>query len=429
MCSCLPGTNIFGIRIYNGVTDHFHEREAEMNLIVQKFGGSSVCDARHIMNVASIIAETYRAGNQVIAVLSAQGNTTDDLIEKAKELNPRPSGREQDMLLSAGEQISVALCAMALESMGLPAVSLTAWQAGIHTTDEHSAAHIKTIDSKRIREELEKQKIVLVAGFQGVNTANDITTLGRGGSDTSAVALAAAFGAEVCQIYTDVAGVYTSDPRIVPTARMLSDITYDEMLELSNLGAQVLHNRSVELSKKHHVNLEVLSSLDRRPGTRVKQCPGTEKRGIAGAAIDLSVVLVTLSGGDHFADTYSQVLSLLNQHSIQIDAVFSYPTEDNKEFSFTLPEGNLEDAVRILQSEQENIGYNSIMTDRQISKVSIVGAAITAIPDAAAQMTDSLRNANIPVRMVITDTIHISAIIDRKHSAEALRAVHDKFIS
>ena len=239
-----------------------------MKLIVQKFGGSSVRDAQRIRNVAGIIADTYRAGNQVLVVLSAQGDTTDDLIEKAREINPRASKREMDMLLSTGEQISIALCAMALEGMGLPVVSLTGWQVGIHTSSAYGSARIKTIDQERVRQELDKNKIVLVAGFQGVNRFGDVTTLGRGGSDTSAVALAAAFHADLCQIYTDVDGVYTTDPRLVPDARKLQEITYDEMLELASQGAQVLHNRSVELAKKYQVNLEVLSSQIGRASCR-----------------------------------------------------------------------------------------------------------------------------------------------------------------
>ena len=248
-----------------------------MSLIVQKFGGSSVKDAKHIRNVAGIIAETYLQGNDVIVVLSAQGDTTDDLIAKAEEINPHASKREMDMLLSTGEQISVALCAMALEGMGLPCVSLAAWQVSIQSTSVHSDARIKKIDSERIQAELDQHRIVIVTGFQGVDRNGDVTTLGRGGSDTSAVALAAAFRADLCQIYTDVDGVYTTDPRLVPNARKLDEITYDEMLELASQGAQVLHNRSVELAKKFRVNLEVLSSLERKPGTKVKEVTKVEK--------------------------------------------------------------------------------------------------------------------------------------------------------
>ena len=257
-----------------------------MSLIVQKFGGSSVRDAQRIRNVAGIIADTYRAGNQVMAVLSAQGDTTDDLIEKAREINPRASKREMDMLLSTGEQISIALCAMALEGMGLPVVSLTAWQVGVHTTSTYSDARIQRIDPERIQRELDKNKIVLVAGFQGVNRVGDVTTLGRGGSDTSAVALAAAFGADLCQIYTDVDGVYTTDPRVAGGAVKLEEITYDEMLELASLGAQVLHNRSVEMAKRYGVNMEVLSSFSGHMGTKVKEVVKTmEKNHVSGIAL------------------------------------------------------------------------------------------------------------------------------------------------
>ena len=270
-----------------------------MKLIVQKFGGSSVRDAERIRNVAGIIADTYRAGNQVLVVLSAQGDTTDELIEKAREINRRASKREMDMLLSTGEQISIALCAMALESMGLPVVSLAAWQVGLHTTSSYSDARITRIDAERIRRELDKHKIVIVAGFQGVNRVGDVTTLGRGGSDTSAVALAAAFGADLCQIFTDVDGVYTTDPRVAPGAKKLDEITYDEMLELASQGAQVLHNRSVELAKKYHVNMEVVSSLERKPGTKVKEVVKMEKTNIAGVAKDVSIARIAVVGLDH----------------------------------------------------------------------------------------------------------------------------------
>ena len=236
-----------------------------MALIVQKFGGSSVRDAERVRNVAGIITDTYKKGNQVVVVVSAQGDTTDDLIEKAREINPNPSKREMDMLLATGEQISISLLAMAIEHMGYPVVSLTGWQAGFNTDSSHSRARIKRIEAERLHKELDKNNIVIVAGFQGISRYGDITTLGRGGSDTSAVALAAELKAELCQIYTDVDGVYTADPRIVKTARKLDEISFDEMLELATLGAQVLHNRSVEMAKKYNVNLEVVSSLERKP--------------------------------------------------------------------------------------------------------------------------------------------------------------------
>ena len=243
-----------------------------MSLIVKKFGGSSVANAERVFNVAKIIIEDYKKGNDVVVVVSAQGDTTDDLIDKANEINPDGgSKRELDMLLSAGEQISIALLAMAIEKLGFPVISLLGWQAGFSTDSNHGIARIKNVNSERIRNEIAKRNIVIVAGFQGLNKYDDITTLGRGGSDTSAVAIAASMKADVCQIYTDVDGVYTADPRKVPTAKKLDAITYDEMLELATLGAQVLNNRSVEMAKKYNVELEVLSSLENKPGTIVKE--------------------------------------------------------------------------------------------------------------------------------------------------------------
>ena len=330
-----------------------------MSLIVQKFGGSSVRDAQRIRNVAGIIADTYRAGNQVMVVLSAQGDTTDDLIEKAREINPKASKREMDMLLSTGEQISIALCAMALEDMGLPVVSLAAWQVGIQTTSAYSDARIKKIDPERIQRELDKNKIVLVAGFQGVNRFGDVTTLGRGGSDTSAVALAAAFGADLCQIYTDVDGVYTADPRLVTNAHKLDEITYDEMLELASQGAQVLHNRSVELAKKYHVNMEVVSSLERKPGTKVKEVVKMEKTNIAGVAKDTSIARIAVVGLDHNPGVAFRVFSLLGKAGINVDAIIqSIGRDTSKDISFTLPRADVEEAVRVLEYLNVPMSYH-----------------------------------------------------------------------
>jgi len=265
-----------------------------MSLIVQKFGGSSVRNAERIRHVAEIIERTYQAGNDVIVVLSAQGDTTDDLIERAQEINPRASNREMDMLLSVGEQISISLCAMELERRGLRCVSLAGWQAGVQASAVYGEARIRRIDAERIQSELDQRRIVLVAGFQGIDRTGNITTLGRGGSDTSAVALAATFHASLCQIFTDVDGVYTTDPRVVPNARKLSEITYDEMLELASQGAQVLHNRSVELAKKFHVNLQVVSSLEDKPGTTIKEVTKVEKTNIAGVVKDSSIARIAL---------------------------------------------------------------------------------------------------------------------------------------
>ena len=399
-----------------------------MSLIVQKFGGSSVRDAQRIMNVAGIIAETYRAGNQVLVVLSAQGDTTDDLIEKAREINPKASRREMDMLLSTGEQISIALCAMALEGMGLPVISLAAWQVGIHTSSAYSDARIKKIDQERIRQELDKNKIVLVAGFQGVNRFGDVTTLGRGGSDTSAVALAAAFHADLCQIYTDVDGVYTTDPRLVPGARKLEEITYDEMLELASQGAQVLHNRSVELAKKYHVNMEVVSSLERKPGTKVKEVVKMEKTNIAGVAKDTSIARIAVVGLAHNPGVAFRMFSLLGKARINVDAIIqSIGRGESKDISFTLPRSDVEEAVKVLESEKEALGFDHITVEDKIAKVSIVGAGMMTTPGVAAKMFEALYDANINIQMINTSEIRVSVLIDEEDAVPAVRAVHEKF--
>lgn len=399
-----------------------------MSLIVQKFGGSSVRDAQRIRNVAGIIAETYLEGNDVLVVLSAQGDTTDDLIAKAEEINSHPSKREMDMLLSTGEQISVALCAMALESMGLPCVSLTAWQVGIQTTAVHGDARIKRIDSERVQVELDQHRIVLITGFQGMDRAGDVTTLGRGGSDTSAVALAAAFRAKLCQIYTDVDGVYTADPRIVPNARHLDEITYDEMLELASQGAGVLHNRSVELAKKFRVDLEVLSSLERKPGTKVKEVTKVEKTTIAGVAKDTSIARIALIGLRHNPGVAFQVFDLLSKHNINVDLILqSIGREDSKDISFTVHEKDLEDAQEILTENQEVLCFDHIEVDGNIGKVSIVGAGLMTNCGMAARMFEALYEAGINIQMINTSEIRVSVLLDEGDVDRAVRAIHAKF--
>ena len=399
-----------------------------MSLIVQKFGGSSVRDAQRIRNVAGIIAETYLEGNDVLVVLSAQGDTTDDLIAKAEEINSHPSKREMDMLLSTGEQISVALCAMALESMGLPCVSLTAWQVGIQTTAVHGDARIKRIDSERVQAELDQHRIVLITGFQGMDRAGDVTTLGRGGSDTSAVALAAAFRANLCQIYTDVDGVYTADPRIVPNARHLDEITYDEMLELASQGAGVLHNRSVELAKKFRVDLEVLSSLERKPGTKVKEVTKVEKTTIAGVAKDTSIARIALIGLRHNPGVAFQVFDLLSKHNINVDLILqSIGREDSKDISFTVHEKDLEDAQEILTENQEVLCFDHIEVDGNIGKVSIVGAGLMTNCGMAARMFEALYEAGINIQMINTSEIRVSVLLDEGDVDRAVRAIHAKF--
>ena len=399
-----------------------------MSLIVQKFGGSSVRDAQRIRNVAGIIAETYLEGNDVLVVLSAQGDTTDDLIAKAEEINSHPSKREMDMLLATGEQISVALCAMALESMGLPCVSLTAWQVGIQTTAVHGDARIKRIDSERVQAELDQHRIVLITGFQGMDRAGDVTTLGRGGSDTSAVALAAAFRAKLCQIYTDVDGVYTADPRIVPNARHLDEITYDEMLELASQGAGVLHNRSVELAKKFRVDLEVLSSLERKPGTKVKEVTKVEKTTIAGVAKDTSIARIALIGLRHNPGVAFQVFDLLSKHNINVDLILqSIGREDSKDISFTVHEKDLEDARAILTENQEVLCFDHIEVDGNIGKVSIVGAGLMTNCGMAARMFEALYEAGINIQMINTSEMRVSVLLDEGDVDRAVRAIHAKF--
>ena len=399
-----------------------------MSLIVQKFGGSSVKDAQRVENVADRIAETYLAGNDVIVVLSAQGDTTDDLIAKAEEINPKASKREMDMLLATGEQISVALCAMALEKRGLSCVSLNAFQVGIQSTSVHSDARIRRIDPERLRSELDQHRIVLVTGFQGVDRSGDLTTLGRGGSDTSAVALAAAFHADLCQIFTDVDGVYTTDPRIVPAARKLSEITYDEMLELASQGAQVLHNRSVELAKKYHVDLEVLSSLEHKPGTKVKEVVKVEKTNIAGIAKDTSLARIALVGLQHNPGVAFQVFSLLSGGGINVDTILqSIGRDETKDISFTVHRKDLDETVSILEEHKDTLGFDHLAIDDSVGKVSIVGAGLMSNSAVAARMFEALYEAGINIQMINTSEIRVSVLLDEDDVSRAVKAIHDKF--
>ncbi len=385
-------------------------------------------DAQRVRNVAGIIAETYLQGNDVIVVLSAQGDTTDDLIAKAEEINPHASKREMDMLLATGEQISVALCAMALESMGLPCISLTAWQVGIHSTGVHSDARIRKIDTDRIRTELDQHRIVIVTGFQGIDRKGDITTLGRGGSDTSAVALAAAFQADLCQIYTDVDGVYTTDPRIVPTARKLDEITYDEMLELASQGAQVLHNRSVELAKKFRVNLEVVSSLERKPGTKIKEVAKVEKTNIAGVAKDTSIAHISLVGLQHSPGVAFQVFALMSRKNINVDNILqSIGRDDTKDISFTIHQKDLEEAVAILEEHKDTLKFDRIEADDKVGKVSIVGVGLMSNAGIAAKVFEALFEAGINIQMISTSEIRLSVLLDENDVNRAVKAIHDKF--
>lgn len=400
-----------------------------MGLIVQKYGGSSVRDAERVMNVANRIVEAYDAGNDVIVAVSAQGDTTDDLIAKAEEINPNASKREMDMLLSSGEQISIALLAMAIEKIGRPVVSLTGWQVGIQTDSRYSAARIKHVNSERIRSELDKRRIVIVAGFQGINKFGDITTLGRGGSDTSAVALAAALGAEVCEIYTDVDGVYTADPRIVKDAYKLDDISYDEMLELASLGANVLHNRSVEMAKKYHVKLAVKSSLRRVEGTYVKEVNQVEKMLVRGVTRDNDCAWIALCGVEDTPGKAFEIFSLLSQKNISVDLIIqSIGNGVKKDISFTVTEGDLPVALQILEDNKNIVNMDDIKWTKDVSKVSIVGAGMVNNAGVATTMFEALYNAHINISMIATSEIKISVLVDQKDAERAVVAIHDKFM-
>ena len=400
-----------------------------MALIVQKFGGSSVADAEKIRNVARIITDTYKQGNRVVAVLSAQGDTTDDLIDKAAEINPNASKRELDMLLSTGEQISCALCAMAIEGMGFPVVSLTGWQAGFRTNSGYGNARIKRVQGERIRAELDKRRIVIVTGFQGLNRFDDITTLGRGGSDTSAVAIAASLGADLCQIFTDVDGVYTADPRLVPTAHKLDEITYDEMLELATLGAQVLHNRSVEMAKRYGVNLEVLSSFSGKPGTKVKEVVKImEKSHISGVAKDKNIARLALVGLENTPGIAYKIFSLLAKNNVNVDIILqSIGRSDTKDISFTVAKGDMELAQRLLEENRERIHFDHIDVSDNIAKVSIVGAGMVNNPGVAAAMFEALFSAGININMISTSEIKVSVLVHISEADRAVQVIHDRF--
>ncbi len=397
-----------------------------MSLIVQKFGGSSVANVERVFNVARIVTETYSKGNSVVVVVSAQGDTTDDLIEKAKEINPSPSKREMDALLASGEQISSALLAMAIEKLGFPVTSLTGWQAGFHTDSTHGASRIKSVQAERIENELSKNNIVIVAGFQGINRYDDITTLGRGGSDTSAVAIAAVLRADLCQIYTDVDGVYTADPRKVNGAKKLDEITFDEMLELASLGAQVLHNRSVEMAKKYNVNLEVVSSLERVPGTKVKEVNKVEKMLIKGVTSDKNVARISVMELPDNPGIASKIFTALASKKVDVDIILQSIGRDNtKDISFTVSKDNKDVAIAVMQ---EVVPESKVSCNDQIAKVSIVGAGMQSNPGVAAKMFSALSDAHININMISTSEIKISVLIDIKDSERAVQAVHDAFI-
>ena len=398
-----------------------------MGLIVQKFGGSSVRDAERVMNVAQIVTDTYRAGNDVVVVVSAQGDTTDDLIEKAYEINSKPSKREMDMLMASGEQISISLLAMACEKLGCPAVSLLGWQAGFNTSSAYGTARIKNVKTDRLRSEIDRHNIVVVAGFQGINKYDDLTTLGRGGSDTSAVAIAAALRADRCQIFTDVEGVYTADPRKVENAKKLQEITYDEMLELATLGAQVLNNRSVEMAKKYNVELEVLSSLKRVPGTIVKEVTKMEKMLIRGVTKDTDVARISVTKIPNTPGVTFKLFDALAKRKINVDIILqSIGRDSTKDITFTVAKGNADETIECVKNlfdiEDENI-----ICDTSVAKISIVGAGMESHPGTASKMFEALYERDINIDMIATSEIKISVLIDLEDADRAVSAIHKAF--
>lgn len=399
-----------------------------MGLIVQKFGGTSVADAQRVMNVAKIVTDTYKKGNNVVVVVSAQGDTTDDLIEKANEINPDATNREKDMLLAAGEQISISLLAMAIQKLGYPVVSLLGWQAGFQTTSMHTNARIRKIASERLQGELDKRNIVVVAGFQGISQYGDITTLGRGGSDTSAVAIACALHADLCQIYTDVEGVYTADPRKVENAKKLSEISYDEMLELATLGAQVLHNRSVEMAKKYNLELEVLSSLTCAPGTIVKETAKMEKMLISGVAKDTNVARISVTNIPDRPGLAFKMFSKLSAKDINVDIILQSIGRDNtKDITFTVAKEKGEAAVAILKEYSNTIGAGEVLYDDNVAKISIVGAGMETHAGVASKMFEALYDNQINIQMISTSEIKVSVLIEIKDADRAVSAIHHKF--
>lgn len=397
-------------------------------LIVKKFGGTSVADKERMFNVANRCIEEYKKGNDVVVVLSAMGKYTDELISKARDMDERPPKREMDMLLTIGEQMSVSLMAMAMHTLGVPAISLNAFQVTMHTTSSHQNARLKRIDTERIRRELDARRIVIVTGFQGVDKYDDYTTLGRGGSDTTAVALAAALHADRCEIFTDVDGVYTADPRIVKNAMKLDEVTYDEMLELASLGAKVLHNRSVEMAKKYGVELVVRSSLNRSEGTVIKEKVKMEKMLITGVAADTNTARISVIGVDDQPGTAFRIFNTLAKNNMNVDIILqSVGRDGTKDISFTVSEDDLDEAIHILEDHKEALTIKEITSNRDVAKISVVGAGMMSNPGVAAKMFETLYNARININMIATSEIRITVLVDKKDVEKALNAVHDGF--
>lgn len=397
-------------------------------LVVKKFGGTSVANQERIINVAKRCIREYKAGNDVVIVLSAMGKYTDELIDLAKGITDTPKKREMDMLYTIGEQMSVALMAMAIESMGVAAISLNAFQVGMHTTSGYGNARLKKIETERIEHELESHKIVIITGFQGINKYSDYTTLGRGGSDTTAVALAAALHADLCEIYTDVDGVYTADPRIVKSAKKHAGITYDEMLDLATAGAGILHNRSVEMAKRYGVKLVVRSSLNENTGTIVWEGAKVEGMLITGVALDREADRISVIGIEDVPGRAFKLFDLLAKKNINVDMIIqSIGRNQKKDISFTVGDNNFDEAVSLLNENKELLGFEDVQYNRDIAKLSIVGAGMMSNPGVAAKMFESLYGANININMIATSEIRVTVIIDIKEAERAMNVVHEAF--
>lgn len=398
-------------------------------LVVKKFGGTSVANKERIFNVAKRCIEDYQKGNDVVVVLSAMGKQTDVLLDMANDINPKASKRELDMLLTTGEQTSVALMAMAMQSLNVPAISLNAFQVAMHTTSVAGNARLKKIDTERIQHELEQRKIVIVTGFQGISQYDDYTTLGRGGSDTTAVALAAALRADACEIYTDVDGVYTADPRIVKDAKKLDEITYDEMLELASLGAGVLHNRSVEMAKKYGVQLVVRSSLNTSEGTVVKEEVKMEKMLVSGVACDKNVARIAVVGLEDQPGVAFKLFRHLANHNVNVDMILQSIGRDNtKDISFTVTGDMADIAVETVERHRSgSLKCQEVKVKKDVAKVSIVGAGMQSNPGVAARMFEALYLANVNIQQISTSEIRVTVLIDREDTDRAMNAVHNEF--
>jgi aspartate kinase len=400
-----------------------------MALVVQKYGGSSVADAEKIKNVARRIVETKEKGNEVVVVVSAMGDTTDELIQLARKINPKPQERELDVLLSTGEIVSSTLMAMALQNLGHKAVSLSGSQAGIETDTVYSKARIVHIEPKRIVKELEKGNIVIVAGFQGITKDKDITTLGRGGSDTTAVALAAALKAQICQIYTDVEGVFTADPRIVPEAHKLKEIGYEEMLELATLGAKVMHSRAVELGQVYNMPILVASSFNDKPGTIIHGgIPMEVRNKVRGIAHDLNVAKVTVVGVPDRPGIASAVFEPLAKANISVDTIVQNASINKiTDLTFTVARGDLDKAMSLIKPIAKSIGAKDCVSDSTLAKISIVGTGMQNTPGYASGMFRALSEQGINIQLITTSEIKITCIIAEDRAKDAVKALHKSF--